>query len=167
MSMIGEYVRLTPTELDHALRDPHWAEEFVTTLLEAECDTRPETARARCHDINKTWHALDFLLRRRDFPVDLVHGEGIIPGATDWGYGPPRYLAPERVRVAAAALAVTPGTVLVDGVVPQDLAEAEVYPSIVWARGESLEHITDHYEALSAFIHAAAGDGHAVVCWIG
>ncbi|MFR9674882.1 DUF1877 family protein [Streptomyces sp. TR02-1] len=70
MSMIGEYVRLTPTELDHALRDPHWAEEFVTTLLEAECDTRPETARARCHDINKTWHALDFLLRRRDFPVE-------------------------------------------------------------------------------------------------
>jgi hypothetical protein len=167
MSMIGEYARMTPAQLDHAVRDPKWAQEFVNELIEAELDERPEPSAARSHDIDKTWHALDFLLRRVDFPVPVVDGEHEIPGAGEWGYVPPRYLTPDRVRAAADAFAVTTSAVLTEGVGPADLAAAEIYPTVVWERGESLEYVTQHYEALGQFFRAAADAGDAMVTWIG
>lgn len=166
MSMIGEYVRLTPAELDRALSDPEWACEYTHDLRDTEYETESDVVQARCHDIDKTWHALDFLLRRLHFPVDIVFGEEPVPGATDWGYGPPRHLTSEHVRVAAEALAAIPSASLVDGVGPQDLADAEIYPDVVWQRGEPLDYVTDHYELLSEFFQAAAADGHAMLLWI-
>ncbi|MFG3345078.1 YfbM family protein [Streptomyces sp. NPDC048018] len=166
MSMIGEYARLTPSELDRAVRDPDWAEEFVNELIEAELDEDFDVSRARCHDIDKTWHALDFLLRRIAFPADIVHGEEELPRAEDWGYGPPRYLTAERVRVAAEALAVTPHHALTEGVGPADLAKADIYPHAIWERGESLEYVTGHYQELAAFFQAAARAGDAMLIWL-
>ncbi|MFG3496781.1 YfbM family protein [Streptomyces sp. NPDC047886] len=166
MSMIGTFVRLTPTELDRAVRDPGWAQDHVDELIEAELDDGPEGAGVRCHDIDKAWHALDFLLRRVAFPVDIVHGEEEIPEAEDWGYGPPRYLTPERVRVAADALSRIPHQTLIEGVTPTDLARADIYPHSIWERGESLDYVTSHYQALVPFFQAAARDGHGMLVWI-
>ncbi|MFJ9825711.1 YfbM family protein [Streptomyces sp. NPDC101160] len=166
MSMIGEYARLTSAELDRAIHDPDWAREFVDEVIEAELDSRPKVSDARCHDVDKAWHALDFLLRRINFPVDIVHGEEEIPGAEDWGYGPPRFLSPERVRVAAETLAATPHEALVEGVRPAELAEAEIYPTVVWERGESLDYVTSHYQALVPFFRAAADAGDAMLIWL-
>lgn len=119
MSMIGEYARLTAEEFARALEDPQWAQERVGELVEAELGGGPGGAEARCLDTDKAWHALDFLLSRIGFPVDVVFGEGAIPGAEDWGYTPPRYLTPARVRVAAEALRDTPVERLVEGVGPE------------------------------------------------
>ncbi|MCP9957328.1 YfbM family protein [Streptomyces sudanensis] len=166
MSMIGEYARLTAEEFARALEDPQWAQERVGELVEAELGGGPGGAEARCLDTDKAWHALDFLLSRIGFPVDVVFGEGAIPGAEDWGYTPPRYLTPARVRVAAEALRDTPVERLVEGVGPGDLARAEVYPVIVWERGEPLEYVTAYYEALVPFFGAAARDGDAVLMWL-
>ena len=166
MSMIGEYARLTPAELERAVRDPDWAREFIGELAEAEADDGPGMSSARCFATEKAWHALDFLLRRLVFPVDVVFGEEDIHGADDWGYGPPRYLTPERVRVAAEALAAIPAEDLVGGVTPDDLAHAEIYPDIIWVGDESLDFVTSHYQALVPFFQAAARDGHAMVIWI-
>ncbi|MFJ6572669.1 YfbM family protein [Streptomyces sp. NPDC091292] len=166
MSMIGEYVRLTPAELDRAVKDPDWALKFVEELIEAEPDEQPTAAEARCHDTGKTWHALDFLLRRLGFPVDIVHGEMEIPGAEDWGYGPPRYLTPEQVRLATDALAATPHQNLIENVTPADLAQARIYPDVIWERGESLDFVTSHYQALVPFFQAAARDGNGMLVWL-
>ncbi|MFJ8003312.1 YfbM family protein [Streptomyces fagopyri] len=166
MSMIGEYARMTPAQLDRAIGDPAWALEFLDELIEAETDGRPELPDARSHDTDKAWHALDFLLRRIGFPVAVVHGEQEIPGAEDWGYGPPRYLTVEQVRAAADAFATTPSAALTDGVSPTGLAKAEIYPTVVWERGESLAYVTDHYEALGQFFQAAASAGDAMLIWI-
>ncbi|THC40447.1 DUF1877 family protein [Streptomyces sp. A1499] len=166
MSMIGEYSRLTPTELDRAVRDPDWAQEFVNELIEAELDKKPDVSQARCHDVDKAWHALDFLLRRITFPVDIIHGEEGLPQAEDWGYGPPRYLTPERVRVAAEALVITPHHALAEDVSPADLAKADIYPNIIWERGESLDYVTSHYQELVSFFQAAARAGDAMVIWL-
>ncbi|MFE7614179.1 DUF1877 family protein [Streptomyces sp. NPDC057496] len=38
MSMIGEYARLAPAELDRAIRDPEWAQEHVVGLIETGPD---------------------------------------------------------------------------------------------------------------------------------
>ncbi|MET8183716.1 YfbM family protein [Streptomyces sp. NPDC005336] len=166
MSMIGEYARLTATELDRAVREPEWAEKFVDELIEAEPDEGAEASEARCHDTDKAWHALDFLLRRIQFPVDIVHGEEEIPGAEDWGYGPPRYLTSERVRGAAEALAATTPDSLVTGITSADLARANIYPSIIWERGESLDYVISHYKALVPFFQVAARDGEAMLVWL-
>jgi hypothetical protein len=166
MSMIGEYVRLTPDELERVVKDPEWAQDFVDELVDAELELAPEPAAARCHDTDKAWAALGFLLRRLAFPVDIVRGEEEIPGAEDWGYGPPRHLTPERVRQAAEALAATSPEYLVDGVAPEDLARADVYPRLVWERAESLDYVAGHYRELVPFFQAAARDGHAVLVWL-
>ncbi|MFD8383431.1 YfbM family protein [Streptomyces sp. NPDC059679] len=166
MSMIGEYARLTPAELERAVRDPDWAQEFIGELMDTELDEGPATSPARCHETDKAWHALDFLLSRLAFPVNVVFGEEEIPGADDWGYGPPRYLTPERVRVAAEAFAAMPPEALVSGVTPDDLVQADIYPVIIWVGDESLDYVTSHYQALVPFFQAAARDGHAVVIWL-
>ncbi|MFI9601946.1 DUF1877 family protein [Streptomyces sp. NPDC052043] len=63
---------------------------------------------------------LGFLLRRVSFPVDIVHNEEELSGADDWG--PPRYLTPEQVRTAAAALAATPSHTWIGSVTVRELA---------------------------------------------
>ncbi|WP_438304047.1 YfbM family protein [Streptomyces sp. HUAS TT11] len=166
MSMIGEYARMTPAQLDRAISDPDWILEWLDELIETESEGRPELPDARTHDIDKAWHALHFLLRRIGFPVAVVRGEQEIPGVEDWGYGPPRYLTVERVRAAADAFATTPSAALTEGVSPTDLAKAKIYPTIVWERGESLEYVTDHYEALGQFFQAAASAGDAMLVWL-
>lgn len=50
---------------------------------------------------------LRFLLARAEFPVNVIHGEEPFAEDEDWGYGPPRYLRPERVQLAAEALRAT------------------------------------------------------------
>ncbi|MGX7757418.1 YfbM family protein [Streptomyces angustmyceticus] len=167
MSMIGAYARVTPAELHRALDDPEWALELVGGRMEAEAQECPRPAPARCLDVDTAWDALGFLLRRAAFPVDIVHGEEPVPGADDWGYGPPRYLTPERVRTAAGALAEISGERLTSGVAPGDLAAAEVYPAIVWERGMPLDFVSEHYELLRPFFRAAADEGDGMLMWLG
>jgi hypothetical protein len=155
MSMIGEYARLTPAELARAVRDPNWALAFIDELIEAGVDETTGSGRPRCLDIGKAWDTLGFLLRRIEFPVDIVHGGQEIPGAEDWGYGPPRYLTPEQVQAAAAALATLPSEALVQGVTEAELAQADPYPNLAGEGLEWLKYVTHHYDALVPFFQAA------------
>jgi hypothetical protein len=169
MSMIGEYARLSPGELERAIREPAWALKLVDAPGEDVGHTEGGQGggpHGRRHDVDKTWQALGLLLDRAGFPVDVVLGDEVLPGAEDWGYGPPRLIRPERVRLAAEAFARTSPASLAEGVGPADLAAAGVYPQIVWERGESLEWVTGHYAALGEFFRAAAGAGDAVLVWI-
>ncbi|MEU5399338.1 YfbM family protein [Streptomyces sp. NPDC005963] len=167
MSMNGVYVRLTPSELSRALDDPVWAKEYADELLEAESDLVHLPSTSRTHHTYRAWHALDFLLRRRGFPVDIVHGEEEIPGTEDWGgYGPPRCVTPERVRVAADALAALTCAELIEGVTPGHLAEAGVYPVSPWADEHSLGLVTGIHQPLAAFFRTTALRGHALLTWI-
>ncbi|MFZ4186683.1 DUF1877 family protein [Streptomyces pseudogriseolus] len=68
---------------------------------------------------------------------------------------PPPRLSPPR-----------PPARLTEGVTPADLAEADIYPTVVWERGEPLDEVTAHYEALAVFLRAAARDGDGVLLWI-
>ncbi|GAA2120387.1 hypothetical protein GCM10009802_23040 [Streptomyces synnematoformans] len=71
------------------------------------------------------------------------------------------------MRTAAAALATTTFDRPAHGVTSEDLARAEVYPLVVWERGESFDYVRDHYEALVAFFQVAARDGDALLVWLG
>ncbi|TJZ46263.1 DUF1877 family protein [Streptomyces piniterrae] len=165
--MIGEYARVTPAELDRAVRDPEWALRLVGRRMDAEAARGTPPAKARCLDVDQAWGALGFLLARAAFPVDIVHGEDAIEDAEDWGYGPPRFLTPDRVRLAAKALDQISAEDLTSGVTPEDLAGARVYPALIWERGQSLDYVRHHYARLCPFFRTAADAGDGVLIWLG
>lgn len=183
MSMIGEYLRMTPAELSRAIADPQWALDHAEQIQESEESDgsdeseQPEEARpsqgssssspaaARHFTTYKMWDMLGFLLRRRGFPVDVVQGEEPFTDEEDWGYGPPRFLTVERVRLAASELSRLSYDDLIGGVSPEELSTAEVYPGR-WDSPASLEWARDCFGQLSEFFHAAADAGDAVLVWL-
>ncbi|MEU3981405.1 DUF1877 family protein [Streptomyces sp. NPDC026672] len=125
-------------ELGRAIQDPDWALDFVAEVRIAEEESEPAPAES-CHfSTYKTWDLLRFLMARAEFPVNVIHGEEPFAEDEDWGYESPKYLRPERVRLAAEALRATTYAQLISGVDPADLAGAEVYP-LGWSEPGSLE----------------------------
>ncbi|MFJ9432565.1 DUF1877 family protein [Streptomyces sp. NPDC101490] len=105
------------------------------------------------------------LLKRSAFPVDIVHGEEPFTGVDDWGYGPPRYVTGDRVRLAAETLTQMTYDQLIQGVDHSELATAEIYP-LIWDSPTSLGWARDLFIPLTEFFQAAASDGHAMVIWL-
>ncbi|MFJ3797897.1 YfbM family protein [Streptomyces sp. NPDC090088] len=165
MSMIGEYLRVTAAELDRAVQDPDWALDFVEQVQDAEEETEPAPAEARHFSTYKTWDMLRYLLARAEFPVNVIHGEVLFADDEDWGYGPPRYLLPERVRLAAEALRATGYGRLISGVDPAELTSAEVYP-LGWSEPGVLEWGRPWYDGLTQFFEAAAKAEDAMLVWL-
>ncbi|GLF95092.1 YfbM family protein [Streptomyces yaizuensis] len=166
MSMIGEYARLTPAELDRAVLDPDWGWEFVEEHLAASPGDSTPVAGGRLHSTGKSWHALEYLLKLRGVGVDVVHGEEEIPGAEDWGYGPPRTLGPERVRAAAGAMAAITPEGLIENIAPAELADAGIYPYAGSDPGERLDDVAAAYQDLAAFFRSTARLRHGLLVWI-
>lgn len=165
MSMIGEYLRVTTAELERAVQDPDWALDFAEEVQDAEEESEPAPAEARHFSTYKTWDLLRFLLARADFPVNVVHGEEPFAEDEDWGYGPPRYLRPERVRLAAQTLRITPYDQIISGVDPADLTKAEVYP-LGWEEPGALEWGRHWYDGLTQYFEAAAAADDAMLVWL-
>nr|WP_203587959.1 YfbM family protein [Actinospica acidiphila] len=165
MSMIGEYLRVTAAELGRAIREPDWALDLVEDVQDAEEETEPAPAEARHFSTYKAWDMLRFLLARVDFPVNVIQGEEPFAEDEDWGYGPPRYLRPERVELAAEAMRATSYDQLLRGVDPAELTSAEVYP-LGWGQPGALEWGRRWYDDLTQFFEAAAGADDAVLVWL-
>jgi hypothetical protein len=160
--MYGEWLRVTPDELAQASADLTAAYRVAMEMDERDADI---TDRRRFGS-DKTWHALEYLLGRRDFPVDIIIGEhGFDDSAADWGYGPPMYLTPAEVRAAADGLAALAPADLLDGVDATDLVVNDIYPS-VWDRPGELDWAVCHVPHITAYFGAAAKAGDAMICWI-
>jgi uncharacterized protein DUF1877 len=167
MGMIGEYARLTPAQLERAAQDPGWARTYVDGLVEAVAgsDEPSDPATARSLDVDKAWYGLAFLAERAGLSFEVLLGEQELPGADDWGYGPPRHLTPAQVAVTAEKFGALGWQQLTEGVTPQDFFQAEVYPSI-WDDEKSMDYLRAHHEDLVTFFRAAARDGDAILAWI-
>ncbi|MEZ0114775.1 hypothetical protein ABH920_008810 [Catenulispora sp. EB89] len=164
MSMIGEYLRVTPSELDRAVNNPEWAQKLAEQVQDEQEDGGLGPEDAKHFSTYQTWHLLDFLLRRRGFPVDVVMGETEF-GGEDWGYEPPRFLSVDRVRVAAEELGRLSYDDLIDGVDVAEVAAAQIYPQ-GWDTRESLEWGRDYFGSLALFLQATSAAGDAVIAWI-
>jgi len=165
MGMYGRWLRVSSAELARAKSDPAWAGDFARAMLEHPAE--PDLTQCRAFSTDKAWHALAYLLHRRGFPVDLIFGEQPLStgGHLDWGYGPPRYLSPAQVNLAAAELVTITGEDLVTGVEPVELTRAQIYPN-VWDRPAGLPWITAQLTGVRTWFGAAAAAGDAVLCWI-
>lgn len=82
----------------------------------------------------------------------------------DWGYGPPSYLTPAQVAVAAAQLAELTDDDLIRGVDPAELNRAEIYPGH-WEEPRRLAWVAHYLPDIREFFAAAAAKGDAVICW--
>jgi hypothetical protein len=165
MSMIGEYLRVTQTELSRAVEDPQWALDHAERVRDSQDDSAPSPGTAKHFSTYKTWDMLGFLLRRFGFPGDVVHGEEPFADEEDWGYGPPRFLAVERVQLAARELSRISYDDLIGGVSHAELSASEVYPQ-GWDSPESLEWARDYFGHLVEFLRAAADARDGVLVWI-
>jgi hypothetical protein len=166
MSMIGEYLRVTPAELDRAVSDPEWAMDYSERVQDEEEEQEDIPPGEGLHfSTEKTWDMLGFLLRRFGFPVDIVKGEEPFAEDEDWGYGPPRFLSVGRVALAARELDRVSYDDLIRGVDVGELAEAKVYP-LRWKSADELEWARDFYGQLAVFFQGAARSGDAVIAWL-
>ena len=165
MSMIGEYLRVTPTQLDRARQDPQWALELAEQIQDAQEEDQPTPGQGRHYSTYQTWDLLGFLLRRAGFPVDIVHGEEPFAQEDDWGYGPPTFLTAHRVQAAADALTDMRYDDLIADVDYRELVKAKVYPQ-GWDSPNSFEWARDWFENLKTFFHTSASQGDAMLIWI-
>jgi hypothetical protein len=165
VSKIGEYARVTPEELDRALRDPQWAYDHVQDLDDADELIEPGDV-PRCTDVDKAWDGIRFLLHRAGDPQVDVFGGAQLSGE-DWGYGPARYLGPDEVGRAARHLLATPFEQLATHYDAARMRDEKIYPTAIWDENEdTLKYLRIHYEGLVEFFEAAATSGDAMILWL-
>lgn len=162
--MIGEYIRLTPDDFEKALTASEWARDLIDELWEAE-DVGHGTD-SRLMDVDKAWHGLALVLDRAGVSTAVVFGDDQVPGADDWGYGPPSSLSPARVAELAAVLSSLDRKKAVEAVRAQDFVEADIYPHGIWDEPGSREHLAGHLERLAVFFVEAADAGMGVLVWL-
>lgn len=173
--MNGNWLRVSPAELERATTDLGWAYQLAGQERAAESE------RWSCTD--KAWHGLDFLLHRLGFEIPVVLGAesfvelpDVEPDSDemfdflenledDWGYGPPSYLTPAQVSAAAEQLAELTEEDLIRGVDPAELTEAEIYPNF-WDEQDQLPWIAHYLPSARTYFAAAAKNGEAVICWL-
>jgi hypothetical protein len=165
MSMWAEYLRVTQGELDRAMKDPGWALEYAEQVQDTQEEPKPTASEVR-HFRTQCWDMLSILFRHVDFPVDVAHGEEPFAEEENWGYGPPKYLSAERVRVAADALSRIGYDELIQGVDPAELDGAQIYPPGILDDPEPLEWPRRDYSSLVTFFSAAARAGDALLVWL-
>ncbi|MEH1027452.1 YfbM family protein [Micromonospora profundi] len=173
--MNGNWLRVSPDQLEQARADLNWAYELAMTERDGDSE--------RWAGTDKAWNALDFLLDRLGFEIPLVLGAesfvefpDVEPDSEemfdflenledDWGYGPPSYLTPAQVATAASQLAALTEDDLIRGVDPQELKRADVYPG-PWESSDELVWAAHYLPDVRNFFAAAARDGDAVICWL-
>ncbi|MET8547360.1 DUF1877 family protein [Micromonospora zamorensis] len=173
--MNGNWLRVSPDELEQARADLGWAYELAMTQRDDNSERWAAT--------DKAWNGLDFLLDRLGFEIPLVLGAerfvelpDVEPDSEemfdflenledDWGYGPPSYLTPAHVATAASELVTLTEGSLIRGVDPQELNRADIYPG-PWEGPGELAWVAHYLPGVQSFFAAAARDGAAVICWL-
>lgn len=164
MSMIGNFLQITPRQLSEALITPLSAEELV--YPESGDDPEPPDAL----DINQYWHVIHFLLTadpwRGDPPLSLAVLGGTELKGTDGGYGPIRYLTPEQVADVAQALhGITPD-LLWARFNAETVRQAKIHPGNWENTISDQESISRMYSELQEFYANARERGNAVLQYI-
>ena len=161
MSMIGNLRRVPDAQLTELFADPKRIEEFLY-----EPDEEPDE-----EDIEKSWHAIHYLLTGSawggDPPLNFLVSGGREIGGVDVGYGPARGFTPAEVAEIAAALDPITGDDLRRHLDREAMANAQIYPDI-WGESEDelVEYIVPYFEATKSFVKRAATTSSALVVYL-
>ena len=160
MSMIGNYLRVTPEQLEALKKDP----ESITDFLDAAQESAPD---GYCLDIDSAWQGIHYLLTgdplEGEFPLANAVLGGYALGEVDVGYGPARYLEPEDVAACAEALSQLSEADVRSRFDPAAMMRAKIYP-MIWDEGEdALIYLLEYYGELVPFFQKASAAGDAIL----
>jgi len=135
--------------------------------------TRLEQGAEGAIDIDKSWHAIHFLLTGTAWdgtdPDGFLLQGGEQVGDEDVSYGPPRILRPHEVQRVHAFLKTIDSAELRRRYDPKAMVRAEIYPDI-WDREddmeENFEYVSQYFEDLRRFFAGAAQKEHGVAIFI-
>lgn len=164
MSMIGNFLRVSETELNSYLADSSLLEKRVYTDEMEEHD--PQLL-----DIDKSWEGILFLLTGQGaentvHPMSALFFSGqLVDETQDIGYGPAHYLTAEQVRTLNPLIAAISTAELGARYDADKMTELGIYPEMWRATGMD-SYLTEYFEVLQAFYAEAAKNGEAVIAFI-
>lgn len=164
MSMIGNFLRVTRSELDDYLKD--------SSLLENRIyDDETEEQNPKLVDIDKAWDGIIFLLTGHNFensnhPLTKVFFSGqTIDEDQDLGYGPGHYLTPEQVKDLNTQIAKISIDELRSKYDAKKMMELEVYPT-AWQDNEMVDYLTDYFQTVQEIFSAATKNDEAIITFL-
>ncbi len=159
MSMIGNFLQLTPGELQALIDDPVLVETFIYP---------DDEDHENCIDVDKAWQGIHFLLTGDPWAGDAPLGDVVLGGTEfgeDVGYGPARYITADDVKAVAVALTEITPAQLAAGYDSTGLQKNDVYPGI-WDELDAVEYLSSYYEVLRNYYLDAAANGNAMLKFI-
>lgn len=162
--MIGNYRRVSLEELSRLRENP----ESISDFLYSETEQAPPAGRRL--DIDKTWHAIHFLLTgsswEGSYPLVCVVMGGESIGTQDVGYGPARFLTPAEVKDVANSLDEISVSDLLERYDPDALNAEEIYPQGWSDAEEERKYIGQYYSQLTEFFRKAAHADDAMLVYL-
>jgi len=144
MSMIGNFFQLTPSQLDSFNTNPAEVVSFIYT---------DEGKNENGIDIDKSWHAIHFMLNGKKYEGNLPLFNVVLGGTEiggDVGLGPARYLNATEVAEVAETLRSLPPDEFETRYDAAALTANDIY-SQIWGEdkdGEDLKYIVSYYVTL-------------------
>ena len=163
MSMIGNLLRATKSELEEYLKDSSLLEDKVYD---------DETENEKLVDIDKSWDGIIFLLTGQSFAsaehklVRVLFSGQLIDEEQDLGYGPAHYLTPEQVAELYNEISAITTADLKQNFAPERMMELGVYPEI-WDEGDdAFDFVADGFSTLQNVFADATKNGEAIITFI-
>jgi hypothetical protein len=172
MSMIGQFISVTPGELDEYLNDSSLLEKRYITAFEDDDSDDDDPA---FFDVHKAWDAISFLLTgcsQEQFnnaapPLSwVIFGDRIIDPEQNLGYGPASYLTSEQVQKVHLALTDVSVDDLKKNYDGKKMTALEIYPGDWTDSVESEDWLFLFFEKLKIFYANAAENKSAVITFL-
>lgn len=128
----------------------------------------PDLSEDEWCDIDKSWHAVHFLLtgdgEPTTSPLGLLVADHPQLCSLDVGYGPPIYCSPSRVREFSEAIRDIDRAELEGRFDPAALEANDVYPSGAWSDASDWpEYLGEHYEALRDWVQKVSEQSKGII----
>lgn len=150
--------------------DAATGEQLQSVDVDSFCNWLEEPDDRISFDVDKAWHAVHFTLTGEAWEAVGPFGDVVLGGepfGEEVGYGPPRWLSPERAAAAARALAELAPDAFAARLDFHAMTEHDIYPQI-WDRDPAaeqlVEYVVDAYKEIrDRFSEAvAAGQGFII-----
>ena len=163
MSMIGNLLRVTKSELEDYLNESSLLEDTIYD---------DETENENLEDIDKSWDGIIFLLTGQSFAtaehklVKILFSGQLIDEEQDLGYGPAHYLTPEQVADLNNEISKISLSDLKQKYDPKKMTELEVYPTI-WDEGDdAFEYLAEGFTTIQNVFAEATKKGEAIITFL-
>jgi len=164
MSMVGNLLRVSKTELEDYLND--------SSLLEDNIYNEEDDENLNLINIDKAWDGIIFLLTGQNFmgaashPLSkILFSSQQIDEEQDLGYGPAHYLTPEQVKELNEQISKISETELAAKYDAKKMAELEVYPGI-WDDTNALNYLSDYFKDVQKIYAEAAENNEAIITFL-